>query len=233
MTMRGLTVALSKGRIMDDTLRILREAGIAVPEDLESSRKLILHSPCGEVNYILAKPVDVPTYVEYGVADLGIVGKDVLAEAGRDLYELLDLGIGKCKMSVAGLPDTAYNSASPRVASKYPRIATDYFREKGQQVEVIFLNGSVELAPLIGLAERIVDVVETGRTLKENGLVVQEDILDISTRLVANRMSFRLKSQAIDEFVTRVRDVLDAETQRQAAAEQEATARAEKEGASS
>ncbi|HEU4964099.1 MAG TPA: ATP phosphoribosyltransferase [Bacilli bacterium] len=214
MTMQGLTVALSKGRIMDDTLRILRDAGIAVPEDLESSRKLILQSPGGEVNYILAKPVDVPTYVEYGVADLGIVGKDVLVEAGRDLYELLDLGIGRCKMSVAGLPNTP-PTTMPRVASKYPRIATDYFREKGQQVDVIFLNGSVELAPLIGLAERIVDVVETGRTLKENGLVVMEDILEVSTRVVANRMAFRLKSKAIDEFVARVRGVLAKEVAEQ------------------
>ncbi|MBL0386946.1 ATP phosphoribosyltransferase [Tumebacillus sp. ITR2] len=209
MTIQGITVALSKGRIMDSTLKILREAGIPVPEDIESSRKLILNTPNGEIDFILAKPVDVPTYVEYGVADLGIVGKDVLVEADRDLYELLDLGIGKCKMSVAGLPNTEPHTSMPRIASKYPRIATEYFRGRGQQVEVIFLNGSVELAPLIGLAERIVDVVETGRTLKENGLVVQEDILDISTRLVANRSSFRLKSGVIDEFVRLVRGVVE------------------------
>ena len=208
MSNKKLTVALSKGRIMTDTLQLLREAGIPVPADIESSRKLILSSPGGEIEFILAKPVDVPTYVEYGVADLGVVGKDVLAEEGRDLYELLDLGIGRCKMCICGLPEAPTHYAMPRVASKYPRIATEYFRSNGQQVEVIFLNGSVELAPLIGLAERIVDVVETGRTLAENGLVVQEDIMEISTRLVANRMSFRLKSQAIDEFVNRVRAVL-------------------------
>jgi ATP phosphoribosyltransferase len=209
MTTAALTVALSKGRIMDATLQILREAGIPVPADIDSSRKLILNTPNGEIDFILAKPVDVPTYVEYGVADLGIVGKDVLVEEERDLYELLDLGIGKCKMSVAGLPETPAHFAMPRVASKYPRIATEYFRGRGQQVEVIFLNGSVELAPLIGLAERIVDVVETGRTLKENGLVVQEDIMEISTRLVANRSSFRLKSAVIDDFVRRVRGVVE------------------------
>lgn len=211
MTIQGLTVALSKGRIIDQALDLLREAGIPVPQDIETSRKLILPSMGGEIEFILAKPVDVPTYVEYGVADLGVVGKDVLVEAGRDLYELLDLNIGRCKMSVAGLPETPAHYAMPRVASKYPRIATEYFRGRGQQVEVIFLNGSVELAPLIGLAERIVDVVETGRTLKENGLVVQEDIMDISTRLVANRMSFRLKSQAIDEFVRLLRPVVKKE----------------------
>lgn len=211
MTIQGLTVALSKGRIMDSTLQILRKAGIPVPEDIDSSRKLILRTPHGEIDFILAKPVDVPTYVEYGVADLGIVGKDVLVEADRDLYELLDLGIGICKMSVAGLPDTPVHGSMPRVASKYPRIATEYFRGRGQQVEVIFLNGSVELAPLIGLAERIVDVVESGRTLRENGLVVQEDIMDISTRLVANRSSFRLKSGVIDEFVRLVRQAVEQE----------------------
>jgi ATP phosphoribosyltransferase len=211
MSNQALTVALSKGRIMEQTLDLLRQAGIPVPEDIESSRKLILTSPGGEISFILAKPVDVPTYVEYGVADLGVVGKDVLAEANRDLYELLDLNIGKCKMSVAGLPETPTHFAMPRVASKYPHIATEYFRSRGQQVEVIFLNGSVELAPLIGLAERIVDVVETGRTLKENGLVVQEDIMDISTRLVANRMSFRLKGLEIDDFVKRLRPIVAKE----------------------
>ncbi|MGB8956386.1 MAG: ATP phosphoribosyltransferase [Tumebacillaceae bacterium] len=208
MSIEKLTVALSKGRIMTDTLQLLREANIPVPVDIESSRKLILTSPGGEIEFILAKPVDVPTYVEYGVADLGVVGKDVLVEEGRDLYELLDLGIGRCKMSICGLPEAPTHYAMPRVASKYQRIATEYFRNRGQQVEVIFLNGSVELAPLIGLAERIVDVVETGRTLRENGLVVQEDIMDISTRLVANRMSYRLKSQGIDDFVNRMRGVL-------------------------
>ncbi|TCP55883.1 ATP phosphoribosyltransferase [Tumebacillus sp. BK434] len=208
MTIQGLTVALSKGRIMDETLKLMAAAGMPLPEELHS-RKLILRSPGGEVDFILAKPVDVPTYVEYGAADVGIAGKDVLTEAGRDLYELLDLGIGRCKMSVAGLPEQQPHQAMPRVASKYPRIAADYFRSRGQQVEVIFLNGSVELAPLIGLAERIVDVVETGRTLRENGLVVQEDIMDISTRVVANRMSFRLKSAAIDEFVRRLRAVVE------------------------
>lgn len=206
MTDQQLTIALSKGRIMYDTLRLLQEAGIPVPEDLEESRKLILESPDGMHRYILAKPVDVPTYVEYGVADVGIVGKDVLLEAERDLYELLDLGIGRCRMCVCGLPDAKGGLVS-RVASKYPRIATEHFRNQGQQVEVVFLNGSVELAPLIGLADRIVDLVETGRTLKENGLVVHEVIVPISTRVVANRMSFRLKSEQINKLVEALREV--------------------------
>jgi ATP phosphoribosyltransferase len=206
---QSLTVALSKGRIMQDTLKLLQRAGIPVPDDIEESRKLILESADGSVRYILAKPVDVPTYVEYGVADVGIVGKDVLLEAERDLYELLDLGIGRCRMCVCGLPETG-SGTDNRVASKYPRIAADHFRNQGQQVEIIFLNGSVELAPLIGLADRIVDLVETGRTLEENGLVVQEEIVQISTRVVANRMSFRLKSEQIDDLIMKLRRVAES-----------------------
>lgn len=202
MKRQPLTIALSKGRIMEDTLDLLRSAGVPVPEEVAESRKLILEAE--GIRYILAKPVDVPTYVEYGVADVGIVGKDVLLEAGRDLYELLDLGIGQCRMCVCGLPGEA-NGAVQRVASKYEKIATNYFRSLGQQVEVVFLNGSVELAPLIGLADRIVDLVETGRTLEENGLVVHEVITPISTRLVANRMSFRIKGVEIDELVAKLR----------------------------
>lgn len=209
MAFDGITIALSKGRIMDLTLQLFEEAGIPTPVDGDS-RKLVIESDCGTMRFMIAKPSDVPTYVEYGVADLGIAGKDVLLEANRDVYELLDLGIGKCKMCVAGLPNTQYFGTVPRVASKYPRIATDYFRSLGQQVEVILLHGSVELAPLIGLAERIVDIVETGRTLDENGLVVQEQILTISTRLIANRMSFRLKEQAIDDVIEKLRQAIDA-----------------------
>lgn len=207
-----LTIALSKGRILPATLSLLREAGIAVPEEIEESRKLILTTEGGSMRFILAKPVDVPTYVEYGAADVGFVGKDVLLEANRDLYELLDLGIGQCRMCVCGLPDGREHAVT-RVASKYPRIAANHFRSKGRQVEVIFLNGSVELAPLIGLAERIVDLVETGRTLRENGLVIHEEVLSVSTRMVANRMSFRLKSERIDEMIARLRRVIKGEEQ--------------------
>jgi ATP phosphoribosyltransferase len=209
MAFDGITIALSKGRIMELTLQLFEEAGIPTPVDVDS-RKLVVESQCGSIRYMIAKPSDVPTYVEYGVADLGIAGKDVLLEANRDVYELLDLGIGTCKMCVAGLPDTSYFGTVPRIASKYPRIATDYFRSLGQQVEVILLHGSVELAPLIGLAERIVDIVETGRTLAENGLVVQEEICNISTRLIANRMSFRLKERPINEVIQSLRQAIEA-----------------------
>ncbi len=207
MSEQALTIALSKGRILDETLRLLAAAGLPQPEGLQS-RKLILQSSCGTIRYVLAKPVDVPTYVEHGVADIGIAGKDVLVEAGRDLYELLDLGIGRCKMAVAGLPERMAGEPMQKVASKYPRIAAEFFRGRGQQAEVICMNGSVELAPLIGLAECIVDVVETGRTLRENGLVVQAEVMEISTRLVANRMSFRLKCKAIDLLVRNLQAVV-------------------------
>lgn len=204
--MEPLTIALSKGRILAETTGILRRAGLDVPEDLDESRKLILPGRDRRLRFVLAKPVDVPTYVEYGAADLGIVGKDVLLEAGRDLYELLDLGIGRCRLCLCGLPDLVWRTH--RVASKYPRIAADYFRAQGKQVEVVYLNGSVELAPLVGLADAIVDLVETGRTLRENGLVIHREIAAISTRMVANRMSFRLKGEAIDQVYQALRGVV-------------------------
>ncbi|MDB5085790.1 MAG: phosphoribosyltransferase [Bacilli bacterium] len=201
-----LTIALSKGRIMNDTLDLMRKACVSVPAEMEDSRKFILDSPDGQLRFIVAKPTDVPTFVEYGVADLGIVGKDVLLEADRDLYELLDLGIGRCRVCVCGTPEQLGKEIH-RVASKYPKIASDYFRRLGRQVEVIFLNGQVELAPLIGLADRIVDIVETGRTLRENGLEIHEEIAEITTRVVANRMSFRLKNQPINQLIDQLRQV--------------------------
>lgn len=195
-----LTIAMPKGRIFEEALVFLKQAGVDVVADLHDSRKLIIPVPNSPLQFILAKPTDVPTYVEYGVADMGVVGKDVLLEEERDVYELLDLQIGYCRMMVAGLPDWK-PVESPRVATKYPRIASRYFREQGQQVEVIKLNGSVELAPLIGLADRIVDIVSTGQTLRENGLVELEHICEITTRLIANRASYRMKSEAVDEIV--------------------------------
>ncbi|GAB7387972.1 ATP phosphoribosyltransferase [Bacillaceae bacterium] len=192
-----LTVAMPKGRIFEEAVELLRKAGLPLPPEFEESRKLIVPVPEANMEFILAKPMDVPTYVEYGVADLGVVGKDVLLEEERDVYELLDLKISRCRMSVAGLPDWE-PTAAPRVATKYPRVASRYFRAQGQQVEVIKLNGSIELAPLVGLADRIVDIVSTGRTLRENGLVELETIMPITTRLIANRVSYRMKSEAID-----------------------------------
>lgn len=157
---RKLTIAMPKGRIFEEAVAFLQQAGMEVTAELQDSRKLIIPVKNTSLEFILAKPTDVPTYVEYGVADVGVAGKDVLLEEERDVYELLNLQIGYCRMVVAGLEDWTPTEA-PRVATKYPRIASRYFREQGQQVEVIKLNGSVELAPLIGLADRIVDIVSS------------------------------------------------------------------------
>jgi ATP phosphoribosyltransferase len=202
-----LKVAMPKGRINKPAIKLLQDAGFAVPDDLDDSRKLIISVPEAQLEFIMAKPVDVATYVEYGVADIGIVGKDVLMEENRDVYELLDLGIARCRMSVIGLPDWT-PSLHPRVATKYPNVASQYFRERGQQVEVIKLNGSIELAPLIGLADRIVDMVETGRTLQENGLVEMEQIFAITSRLIANRVSYRMKNDVIQQLCDRLQGVI-------------------------
>ena len=198
-----LKVAMPKGRIYKQAAAMLRDAGMAVPEDEEESRKLIIDIPEAKLQFIMAKPVDVPTYVEYGAADIGIVGKDVLMEENRDVYELLDLGIARCRMSVIGLADWK-PVLHPRVATKYPNVASQFFRERGQQVEIIKLNGSIELAPLIGLADRIVDMVETGKTLRENGLVEIEEMFSITSRLIANRVSYRMKYDAIQQFSDRL-----------------------------
>lgn len=202
-----LKVAMPKGRIYKQASKLFREAGLTIPEDIDDSRKLIISVPEARMEFIMAKPVDVPTYVEYGVADIGVVGKDVLMEENRDVYELLDLGIARCRMSVIGLPDWE-PVLNPRVATKYPNVASQYFRERGQQVEVIKLNGSIELAPLIGLADRIVDMVETGKTLMENGLVEQEQIFSITSRLIANRVSYRMKNETIQVLCDRLQNLI-------------------------
>src|SRR4051812_14443148 len=178
-----LKVAMPKGRIYKQASKLFREAGLPIPSDFDDTRKLIIQLPEANMEFIMAKPVDVPTYVEYGVADIGIVGKDVLMEENKDVYELLDLAIAKCRMSVIGLPNWQ-PVIHPRVATKYANVASQYFREQGQQVEVIKLNGSIELAPLIGLADRIVDMVETGQTLRENGLVEMETLFQVTSRLI-------------------------------------------------
>lgn len=204
-----LKVAMPKGRIYKQASKLFREAGIPIPESIDETRKLIIELPELGMSFIMAKPVDVPTYVEYGVADIGIVGKDVLLEENKDVYELLDLGIARCRMSVIGLPNWQ-PTLNPRVATKYANVASQYFRERGQQVEVIKLNGSIELAPMIGLADRIVDMVETGQTLRENGLVEFEHIVSISSRLIANRVSYRLKHESIQQLCDQLQPVIDA-----------------------
>ncbi len=202
-----IRIAMPKGRIFDEAVELLRQTGHQLPLEFDDSRKLVLPIPEAGLQLILAKPVDVPTYVEYGVADIGFVGKDVLMEENRDVYELLDLGISQCRIAVAGKPDWKPN-LSPRVATKYPRIASQFFREKGEQVEVIKLNGSIELAPIIGLADRIVDIVSTGQTLKENGLIIFEEITSVTTRLIANRVSYRMKIDRVDEICERLNAVV-------------------------
>jgi ATP phosphoribosyltransferase len=202
-----LKVAMPKGRIYKQASRLFRDAGLPIADDFDDSRKLVITVPEANMEFIMAKPVDVPTYVEYGVADIGVVGKDVLMEDERDVYELLDLGIARCRMSVIALPDWQ-PVVHPRVATKYPRVASQYFRERGQQVEVIKLNGSIELAPLIGLADRIVDMVETGQTMRENGLVELEEMFAVTSRLIANRVSYRMKNQAIQALCDRLQQVI-------------------------
>ena len=203
-----LTIAMPKGRIFEEAAELLRQADFQLPPEFDDSRKLIVDIPEENMRFILAKPMDVTTYVECGVADLGIAGKDVMLEEERDVYELLDLNISKCHLAVAGLPNAKKSEIAQKVATKYPNVASTYFREQGEQVEIIKLNGSIELAPLIGLADRIVDIVSTGQTLKENGLVELEHIEDITSRLIVNPVSYRLKDERIDDLVNRLAQVV-------------------------
>ncbi|MBK3495995.1 ATP phosphoribosyltransferase [Viridibacillus sp. YIM B01967] len=203
--MTDLTIAMPKGRIFEEAYEMLIQAGFDLPADVEISRKLMIEVPSEKIRFILAKPMDVPTYVEHGVADIGIAGKDVLLEQGRAVHELLDLKISKCYIASAGLPNTKLGDIAPRIATKYPTVASNYYREKGEQVEIIGLNGSIELAPMIGLADRIVDIVSTGQTLKENGLVEYEYITDVSSRLIANPVSYRMKNERIQDLVKRLK----------------------------
>lgn len=200
-----LTIALAKGRMQEDALALFAKAGIIVDESELKSRRLVIHSTDRRFSFVLVKPSDVPTYVEYGVADAGVCGRDVLIEARSDVHEPLDLKFGYCRIAVAGKREVVgedYNLlATVRVATKYPRITTEYFQAKGVPIEIIPLQGSVELAPLLGLSDRIVDLVETGRTLKENGLEVIETITDTTARLIVNRASFHLKRAAVSSLI--------------------------------
>lgn len=208
-----LTIAMPKGRIFEEAVELMKSAGFQLPDEMEDSRKLIVEVPEEHIRFILSKPMDVPVYVEHGVADIGVAGKDVLLEQNRSVMELLDLGISYCYLATAGLPDTQMNEVAPRIATKYPVIATSFYKEKGEQVEIIGLNGSIELAPMIGLADRIVDIVSTGRTLKENGLVEYEKIADITSRLIANPVAYRLKQHRILDLTKRLRQVVEEEGQ--------------------
>ena len=210
-----LTIALSKGRMQEEALALFAQAGITVaPEEL-ASRKLLVASQDGRFNFVFVKPGDVPTYVEYGVADAGICGHDVLIESQAQVHEPLDLKFGSCRIAVAGKKEVVgqdYNLlATVRVATKYPRITADYFHERGIPIEVVFLSGSVELAPLLGLSDRIVDLVETGRTLRENGLEVIDVITETTARLIVNRASFHLKREEVRALISNLSAALKKE----------------------
>ncbi len=208
-----LTIALPKGRIMKETLKLLERAGIDTSFVSSTDRRLIFEDPKEGLRFMIVRGQDVPTYVEYGAADLGVAGKDVLVEQARDLYEPLNLGIGACRMVVAE-PAELKEVDNPslwthiRVATKYPEITTKHFLSKGIQVEIIKLYGSIELAPLLGLSERIVDLVETGETLKSNGLVEVETIMEITSVMVCNRASLKTRPRRIKEFLERLSAVI-------------------------
>jgi len=214
--MRYLTFALTKGRLANATLALLEKIGITCEEMKDkSSRKLIFVNEELKLKFFLAKGPDVPTYVEYGAADIGVVGEDTILEEQRKLYEVLDLGFGKCRMCVCG-PNSAaellQHQEQIRVATKYPRIAKDYFyNKKHQTVEIIKLNGSIELAPIVGLSEVIVDIVETGATLRENGLDVLEEVCPLSARVVVNPVSMRMENERIARLLAELKGALQPE----------------------
>lgn len=209
-----ITFALTKGRLADKTLELLESIGITCNEMKDkSTRKLIFVNEDLKLKFFLAKGPDVPTYVEYGAADIGVVGKDTLLEEGKRVYEVLDLGFGKCRMCVCG-PESAkellLHHEMIRVCSKYPNIAKDYFyNKKHQTVDIIKLNGSVELGPIVSLGDVIVDIVETGSTLKENGLGVLEEICPLSARMIVNQVSMQMESKRIKDIISRLREVLN------------------------
>lgn len=206
--MNTLTLAIPKGRVVKALAPLLERAGIDTRDLLAEERRLIRETQDGSLRFLLLKPDDVPTYVEYGVADLGVSGRDVLLERAYDLYQPIELGIGQCRMVVAAPAGAPEPTGVPRVATKFPRIAAEHFAKKGMQVEVIYVGGSVELAPLVGLSDVIVDLVESGATLAENNLVVREHICDISSVLVANRTLYKLRRAEIMPLITRLRRAL-------------------------
>jgi ATP phosphoribosyltransferase len=210
-----LTIALPKGKLFDPSAAMLRELGLTCESLQENSRKLVLVNESEKVKFIITKTADLPTYVEYGAADIGIIGKDVLLEEAKDVYELLDLKFGFCRMMVAVPKDRMRENlaeyAHQRVATKYTRIAENFFRQQGIQMEIIKLNGSIELAPIVGLSELIVDLVETGRTLRENNLVEIAQINTATARLIANRVSFKMKFGRINSIVEGLRKLVERE----------------------
>ncbi len=204
-----ITIALSKGRIFEQTLPLLAHAGIVPTDDPETSRKLIMDTNHPQVKLVIIRATDVPTYVQWGAADLGVAGKDVLLEhGGEGLYEPLDLQIARCRLMVAGAADASLEGNRLRIATKYVESARRYFAARGQQVEIIKLYGSMELAPLVGLSDLIVDLVESGNTLKANGLVPLEHIADISSRLVVNKASWKMKHATVMQLLDALQEAI-------------------------
>ncbi len=205
-----ITIALSKGRIFEQALPLLAHAGIEAVDDPETSRKLILDTNHESVKFVLIRATDVPTYVQYGAADLGVAGKDILLEhGGEGLYEPLDLNIARCRLMVAGVAGADISGRRLRIATKYVNSARAYYAAKGQQVDIIKLYGSMELAPLVGLSDLIVDLVESGNTLKANGLVPLEHIADISSRLVVNKAAWKMKHKSLMQLQEALREAVE------------------------
>ena len=208
--MRYLTFALAKGRLAKKTLAMFEQMGITCEEAKDpDTRKLIFTNEEHKIRFFLAKASDVPTYVEYGAADIGVVGKDTIMEEGRNLYEVMDLGFGKCRMCVAGPAGfTDDESRALRVATKFVNIARDHYERRGRDIDIVKLNGSIELAPILGLSDVIVDIVETGTTLKENDLTVIEEFMPISARFIANKASYKFKYAQLTELLNKMKEAL-------------------------
>ncbi|WP_026882675.1 ATP phosphoribosyltransferase [Clostridium akagii] len=209
--LKPLRIALTKGRLEKFSIEIFDKIGIDTEELKNKGRKLVLSDKKNNIQFVLVKAADVLTYVEHGAADIGIVGKDTLLEAGIDFYEVVDLKVGKCKFALASIPSFDLNKGYNRkkIATKYPRVTREYFRKLGKDVEIIKIEGSVELAPIIGLSDAIVDIVETGTTLKENGLVIFDEICDISARMIVNRASMKMRIDKIKKIISDVQQVVN------------------------
>ncbi|HLG17497.1 MAG TPA: ATP phosphoribosyltransferase [Blastocatellia bacterium] len=208
--MDQITIAVAKGRLQEAALELFQRAGFRVPSEANHSRRLLVEDESGRCSFIFVKPADVPVYVEYGVADAGVCGRDVLMESEAEVHEPLDLRFGRCRLVVAATPESAARGYNPlavaRIATKYPRVTSNYFQRRGVPIELIVLSGSVELAPALGLADHIVDLVETGRTLRDNGLVVVDTLAESTARLIVNRASYHLKRAAVAGLISALRD---------------------------
>lgn len=206
-----ITFALAKGRLAEKSVDILEKCGIDCRSILEPSRRLVMSDASGKFEFIFVKPSDVPIYVEHGVADVGVVGKDTLMEENRDVYELIDLGFAKCRLCLAGYEN--FDLSKPRnilkVATKYVNVAKDYFDGRGQNVEIIPLHGSIELGPIVGLSDIILDIVESGKTLQENNLAILEEIVNCSARFIVNKVSMKTKADVIKPLVKKISDIIN------------------------